>query len=286
MRAAFAGGHAGVVGDGIHALLDESGGQFLCVLAGRRIDDARLRRVDDARDQRLALVLLLREALDREANVRSVEAAHHDPRLAHPQSLNDLPSHRGRRGCGERQDTGMRERLDDCAQAKVLRAEVVSPLADAVGLVDDKERRLARLHAGKCLLVRKLFRRQEEELGCTLRELVECFLTLGRKQSRVEQRRAARIHFGDRLNLVLLQGNQRRHHDGDARDDGASDLIDSGLPRARRHDRECVVAGKHGGDGLFLARPQLFVPQFRAGNPAHGLRHVGRPLLLLLHRTR
>src|SRR5215212_8117256 len=105
----------------------------------------------------------------------------------------------------------------------------MTPLADAVGLVDDEERWLARLHAGECLLVGELFWRQEEEFGCTPRELVECFLALGRRQGRVEQHRSTRIHLGYRLDLILLQGNQRRHHDRDAGDDRASDLIESGL---------------------------------------------------------
>ena len=66
---------------------------------------------------------------------------------------------------------------------------------------------------GKCLFVRELFGRQEEELGRALGELVERFRPLGSGQGRVDQGGPAGIRPGYRLDLVALEGDERGDYD-------------------------------------------------------------------------
>ena len=99
----------------------------------------------------------------------------------------------------------------------------MTPLADAVGLVDDEEGRLAGSHTGIRLLVRELLGSQEEELGRALLELVERFLRSAAGKAELTwplPRRPSRRSPPP----GPVKGDQRGHHDGDAGHDRAGDL--------------------------------------------------------------
>ena len=114
-------------------------GELLARPARGDVDDARLRRRGDRLDQRLLFALRLGEAAHGEVEVGTVEAADHLGRVLHAEALDDLAADRGRGGRRQRQDRGTAEPLGERAQLQIIGAEVVAPLADAVGLVDDEQ---------------------------------------------------------------------------------------------------------------------------------------------------
>jgi hypothetical protein len=71
--------------------------------------------------------------------VRPVKARHHHLGLAHPQTTQDVLADAGRGGSREREDRRAPE-ISHCAgQKEVVGAEIVAPLAYAVGLVHHEE---------------------------------------------------------------------------------------------------------------------------------------------------
>ena len=62
-------------------------------------------------------------------------------------------------------------------------------------------------------------------------------------------------HFQGRQ-LVSLQGNERRDHEGWPRQQGPGELIDSRLAAGCGHYSEGVHSIEHALDGFALARPQ------------------------------
>ena len=279
---ALAGLHAGVVGGGGHAALAQRSGELLGLPARRDVDDPRLRRRLHRVHQRTQLALgppLAVEALDREPDVGPVEAAHEHGRIAQPEPLDDLLAHRRRRRRGEGEDRGPPERLRRRSDAQVLGPEVVAPFGDAVRLVDHQQRRMCHRQLGQHVLVGELLGGQEQELERILGELGERPLALGRGQARVDLRRAARGALPEVLDLVALEGDQRRDDDRRALDQQPGDLVDRRLAGAGRHHDQRVAAREHGLDRLTLARSQRLEPERLARDPLdpvlHGLRLPG-----------
>ena len=101
------------------------------------------------------------EPLAAEPDVRAVEAAGDDDRIAHSESRDDLLANRRRGGGRERKHGRSAELLDDGTEPEVIGPEVVAPLAHAVGFVYDEERRLRVSHVLERLFVRVLLERQE-----------------------------------------------------------------------------------------------------------------------------
>jgi hypothetical protein len=122
------------------------------------------------------------EALDGEADVRAVEAAHEHLRVAEAEPLDDLVAHRRRRRRRERQDRRPSQRLGGGGELQVVGAEVVAPLGDAVGFVDDEQRRARRRQLAEHVGVRELLGRQQQELEGVLGQLGERPLALGRRE--------------------------------------------------------------------------------------------------------
>jgi hypothetical protein len=180
--------------------------------------------------------------LDREADVRPVEAADDDRGVAHREALDDLLAHGRRRRRGEGEDGRAAERLGRGAQAQVVRPEVMAPLRDAVRLVDHQQRRPGDGELVEHVRVRELLRRQEEELELLVGELGERLVAVGGADGRVELGGAAGGPLPQILDLVALEGDQRGDDHGRALDQQPGDLVDRRLPGARRHDREGVAA--------------------------------------------
>ena len=159
-------------------------------------------------------------------------------------------------------------------EAQVLGPEVMAPLRHAVRLVDDEERRLRGRQALGDLVVRQLLGREEHELDASVGEALEDALALAVRQRGVQGGRAAAPDAGDGLHLVLLQGDERRHHDRRAVEEQAGDLVDRRLAGSRGHDGEGVLPVQHRGHRLELPGPQLVVAR-----AARGRRHgcAGRP---------
>jgi hypothetical protein len=277
----------GVVGRRAHGALVQGGRHLLRRPLRRGVDDARRLGVGDPIEQRPLLVLGVEEALDREVDVRSVEAAHDDRRIAEPEALDDLGSHRRRRGRGEREHGRAPERVGDVPEPQVIGAEVVAPLRDAVRLVDAEERRLRRREALDDLGVGELLGSEEHELDRALLQAGPDLVALMAPERRVQRHRvqlAVRAVL-DGLELVLLERDQRRHDDRRARPQQAGELVDRRLARSRGHDAERVAPVEDRLDALELAGSQRAEPEvparrrsdlLRTGHSAHATRSYPR----------
>ena len=158
---------AGVVGGGVHVVRAQPLGDLLRALARKAVDDARLARVpgEELRElvQRLAL-------LDHGvADVGPVEAGDEHRRLGEPEPQAHVVA-RLRVGGGRAGDDGRAgEEASEAAELYVLGAEVVTPLADAVRLVDGEERdrpavRAEALQAREETLCHERLRRDVEQV--------------------------------------------------------------------------------------------------------------------------
>ena len=111
------------------------------------VDVAHRGRVDDGRSGRAAhdvdeVALFVGVAGDRADVVREVRtmgSGVDHAEWTYSQLPFDVGNHIGRRGCRERQD----RRRSECAQPRerveIGRSKIMSPLTDAVGLIDDDE---------------------------------------------------------------------------------------------------------------------------------------------------
>src|SRR5690606_7922640 len=127
-------------------LRHEKRGRLFHALAALAIDDAALSgaRTDERQDLAARIAAptpLARRDLQVGANGRALEAG----RLAHAELLEDV-ARDGSRGRGGEREHGYVELLLEPLQAAIGRPEVVSPLADAVRLVDYEQADRAPLH--------------------------------------------------------------------------------------------------------------------------------------------
>src|SRR3954469_14155056 len=164
------------------------------------------------------------------------------------------------------------------AGAPVVGTEGRPPLRDRVRLVDDDERRLRGRQLVEDLGVGELLGGEEQELERVLLELGERLLALALGQARVELRGAERAP-AQRVDLVALQGDQRRDDERRAGGEQPGDLVDRRLARAGREDGERVAAREDALDRLALAGAQGFEAEHLAGgshDPVRAaLRHGG-----------
>ncbi len=130
-------GQAGVVGRGRDAGRGQPAGHLFGALAREAVDDAGFALVHGEEGLELTQRLALLD--DRVADVRAVEPGDEHRGVGEPEAQAHIVAglRVGRRRAGEYGDAG--EEPAQLAELHVLGAEVVPPLADAVGLVDGEE---------------------------------------------------------------------------------------------------------------------------------------------------
>ena len=171
----------------------------------------------------------------------------------------DVIPHPGRGGGRERAHhraagQAVHEHLDP----QIAGAEVLSPLADAVGLIH-------RDHADKFFLCEPLEARHLQPLRGDIDDLIPAlpgavehqgFLVVG--EAVVEEgRRHTGLH--QRTHLILHQADQRRHHDGDAGQQQGRHLIADGFARAGGHHGQHVLPVQQPPDDLLLPGAEAVV---------------------------
>jgi hypothetical protein len=256
-------------------------GQLLGLPPGGHVDDAVTVERPHRLHQRRTLVPLLVEGADLQRDVWAVEALDDHGRVPEPQALHDLLPHHRRGGGGESHHRRVPEVVDRRAQPEVVRAEVVAPLRDAVGLVDHEQAGRRRLQGGPGLVVAQLLGGHEEELELAAGQALE-----GPPSAPLAHRGVDGgggpdvVVLLERLDLVGLEGDEGRDDDGRARDQRGGHLVHGRLARACGHDEQRVPALEHGGGGLALAGAQLVDAEALACDPSDavdGARH--RPAL-------
>ena len=202
-------------------------------------------------EQRFRLLPLAARRLDLVEQVGPREPGDEGPRLAEVQLLDDVAAHPvgGRGGQGQRGRVA--QQAAEVAQPGVVGAEVVPPLADAMGLVDrqqlDPRRadRIAKTPAAEPL------RRHVNQAELAGRHPIQPRILLRRGQRAVDEahRQTQRLKL---IHLVLHQGDQRRDDQRQAIQGQGGQLVAEALSPAGRHHAQTILPGQDGRDDFLL----------------------------------
>ena len=276
--------HAGMVAANANAAGAQSLGKLSCQridgLAGRAIHDAALARMRDhivAHPRGLSLVAHLLAA---KVEVLAIEARHHRRRVLQAEHLLNVRTHALSRCSGKgRHDGALRQGIDKLANLQVGGAEILTPLAHAVGLVNGHERN-ADAAFGRSFLRKGQKTRLEQALRCHIHKLVatlarplEHGILLSRRKAGVEIT-GSRTRREQRTGLVLHKRQQRTHHKGDAGQHERRHLVANGLAGTCGHNAECIAAGKDRIDHAVLPRAKRGVAKIGAERVERHLLHA------------
>ena len=118
--------------------------------------------------------------------VRPVNAGIDDVQLRTAQLLADVGHHVGRGGGCQRQHRRAPDRLDRSGHFEVGRAEVVAPVRDAMGLVDDDQRDVDLLEDSEELGLGQPLRGAKHDLVAAAADALQCVLLLVGGQAAVD----------------------------------------------------------------------------------------------------
>ncbi len=267
--------HASVIGP----RRDAVSGQPLGHLLGRPlqgdIDNRRPRRslLDPAQQDPVALVRLDRRG--KQLEVRSVEAGAHGRGGVDPKARADIVQHLRRGGGRQRQRALGAAGLGEDGQLEVVGTEVVAPLGDTVGLVDrEQSDRLTQDRLPEPLVVEALRGRVEKAQLARPDAIHDRAVLLGGER-RVEPRggNAARREL---VHLILHQGDEGRHHHGEALQQQGRQLVAQRLAATGREHRRRGAACQQVSDHRLLAVAEGLVAKSLLEQPArvvHRVRH-------------
>ena len=189
-----------------------------------------------------------------------------------------------RRGGRQREHRHAGEPLSHRREATVRRPEVVSPLTDAVRLVDGDETDAGGRQAAEQAALQSL-RRGVHEFAASLGQQRQMLMPLGRGERRVHQHRGE-PSASQPLDLVRHERDQRRHDEDHAAEDARGNLERHGLARAGRQHADGVASGQHGIYELQLARTEPLVAEDLSQHGAAPLAALGRGRLEHPHPPR
>ena len=146
--------------------LDKLACQRIDRLAGRAIHDAALARMRDHIVTHPRCLGLVAHLLAAKVEVLAIEARHHRRGVLQTEHLLNVRAHTlGRRSGKGRHDRALRQGIDELANLQVGGAEILAPLAHAVGLVNGHERH-ANAAFGRSFLRKGQKAWLEQALGC------------------------------------------------------------------------------------------------------------------------
>ena len=221
---------------------------------------------DETRQHRVLLVVA-GHGTHAQVDVGPVETRYDNPRARKAEQFDDVVADLGRGGRGEGRERRS-TRLPVCASARagrvsqkpVVGPEVVTPLRDAMRLVDDepRDRHVAEdAHEG---IRREALGRdiQQAQIPGT-RGLHRLAAHLA-GQHRV-QRRRPNSPLVQLVHLVFHQRDQRRHHQCRPWQQDGGKLKAERLSRSRRHDGQHIVPLHHGAHEVLLTGAKRRVPE-------------------------
>ena len=184
----------------------------------------------------------------------------------------DIGDHIRGRGRRERQDRGRAECAQPRERVEIRRSEIVSPLADAVGFIDDDEiDRITGRATVRRSRARQLLRRREHEFDGPPPDLARVRVECRAAGMALLTCTASKPSSGQFVELVAHQRDQRRDDHRHARHQHRGHLVAQRLAGAGGHDGERVLLGQHRVDHRLLPGTQLG----HAEHVAHDLRDLG-----------
>ena len=244
----------GPIAHGVEPKVAQAGRQPVHFLARRAVNDpglplAALQYLED-------LVEHLAPAQHPVDQVRPIEVADEDGRVAQVELVDDVLADRLGGGGREGVEGGLRELVADRRELPVLGSKIVPPVADAVGFIDGK-----RAHADFAEEVLEPLGDHPLRRGEQQANSPGAKLTSGEKLFRIVQcgvdAQCRHVGGGQAIDLILHQRNERRDNDGRlGRAIRGRCLVAERLAAARGHDDERIAPIEVGADRLFLKRPE------------------------------
>ena len=222
----------------------------------RAVDDAGLAAAPGQDVEDLPLQAGAREhAVD---EVRAIERADELDRVLQPELRRDVAAHARRRGRRVGVQADARKALRSRAELPVLRPEVVSPLADAVRLVDGDELHVALREQRQepvAALADQPLRRHVEQPVAPLAQAGRHRRLLVRAERAVVERRRHAV-ADERVDLILHQRDERRDDHAQPRPHQRRRLEAERLAAAGRQHDDRVAAREDGVHRLALQRTE------------------------------
>ncbi len=245
-------------------MIGKRGDAFTCQPRRQRVHLAPRGAVDDA-----ALLPVPRQNIEELAfqspprqhavqQVRTIEGSDDLDRIAQAQLRGDVAADPGRRGGRVRVHTRSGQQFPQPRELPVFRPEVVAPLADAVRLVHGNEAHAApgdeREEAVAAF--------PDQPLGRDIEETVSSFAqplyhrAFFRRRQRAVEESGGHPVAHERIDLILHQRDERRHHQGEAGTHEGWRLEAERLTASRGQHHQRVAAGEHSLHRFALKRPE------------------------------
>ena len=276
--------HAGMVAANANAAgaqrLGKLARQRINCLAGRTIHDAALARMRDHVVVHPGSLGLVAHLLATKVEVLAIEARHYRRGVLQAKHLLNVRAHTlGRRSGKGRHDGALRQGIDELTNLQIGGAEILAPLAHAVGLVNGHERhanaavRRGLPRKGQKTRLEQALGRHVHKLVAALARPLEHGVLLGRSKAGVEIA-GSRTRREQRTGLVLHKRQQRTHHKGDAGQHERGHLVANGLAGARGHNTQRITTGKDRIDHAVLSRAKRGVAKIGAERVERHLLHA------------
>ena len=194
-----------------------------------------------------------REAMD-QLSGRGRQAEPFDDFVAHDRGC------RGRAG----QDPCLWKERQDSPDLQILGPEVVTPLADAVGLVDGHQGTVDLAEDRGEIRDGKTLRGDVNQLVAALGQTLQA-LAHGPRRKRRGQEGGGNVQSFESRDLVVHEGNQRRDDQGGALEEQCGNLIAQALPAAGGRHQENPTLIEEPLDGFALAGPVGAQPEAAEG---------------------
>ena len=242
------------------ARLLQASGDLLDALSAQGVDDA---RVTGALGDE-SLELLRRGALlgDGVADVGAVEAGDEDRRIGEVEPLSDVLARLVVGGRGQRDERNAGEEPGKAPELHVLRPEVVSPLADAVRLVDGEQGDGHRVQQVEEAVEHQALGRDVEQVQLAGAKRGDDAGRLGSRERRVQVGGSDTVR-AQRIDLVLHERDEGRDDDRGSLAEQRRDLEAERLAAAGGHEHERAATADDVVDDLALVRAELRVAEDR-----------------------
>ena len=241
-----------MVRGGGNAVYAQQFGEFLHLFAREAVDDARLVRARFDKADDLFLHVHLGTHFVKE--IRAVEGRLEDLGVGHSEVFLDVLLDFGRSGGREGNHRHRGDLVQDGADVAVLGTEVVSPLGDAMRLVDGAEGNGYRAQEVGVFVFGERFGGYVEQFGDSGADVGLDLFDFAFGERGIQHMGYGRLggNAPHGIHLVFHQGDQRGDDDGRAGHQQSRQLVRQGFSSSGRHDDKSVVTGHQALDNLLL----------------------------------
>ena len=250
--------HSGVIRLHGKMLPRERVGHVLDLLARRAIDDAGLIR--KLRQKVHRLPHRLRLLPDLQKKIFPVETGEKRVRIGETQALLDVLLDARRRGGGQGHADGLRKARPAFDKLPVFGAEIMPPFRNAMRFVNHQCIHALRRQQRERSRHQQRFWRKVEQFDFVPRDAGDV-LAVRFRRKRAIQRDRRNAKRGQLLDLIFHQGNERRHHDGQAVKNQRRNLVAERLSAAGRHNHQRIFPRQDVFDDFLLQRAKCVIAE-------------------------